>query len=451
VVDIPLPGPDGTVAALLNTVEDLTDVVAERSRAERDRLAAHDLRSRTEQSLGALGADGGAVAVLDGSTRTIQLTMMDSLGPDTPRIYGDLTLDGPLPASVSVSARTGRPVLVGDREAGLAFSPAMAQGVPGRRQRGVGVAAATGGRPGSGVHNRQLGHPSAVRRLRRRLLRALAAQCALALDRLLSRDAERAAAAATARLSEALQRSLLTDPVQPDHLQVAVRYVPAGAYAEVGGDWYDAFLTRDGSTSLVNGDVTGHDRDAAASMAQVRNVLRGIAHALVEPPAVVLSLLDLAMTNLAIGAPTTAVLAMVEQTEEQVATGERTLHWSNAGHPPSLLLSPDGEAVLLQRPTDLLLGVFAAPPRSTVVLYSHGLFERRGVDLDESLEWLRATAARLGGLPLEGLCDAPIDGLEGGGEDDVAVLAVRAHPQDRPRPAEAGSQVLPEELVVDRA
>lgn len=280
------------------------------------------------------------------------------------------------------------------------------------------------------------------------------------MDRLLSRDAERAAAAATARLSEALQRSLLTDPVPPDHLQVAVRYVPAGADAEVGGDWYDAFLTRDGSTSLVIGDVTGHDRDAAASMAQVRNVLRGIAHALVEPPAVVLSSLDLAMTNLAIGAPTTAVLAMVEQTEEQVATGERTLHWSNAGHPPSLLLSPDGEAVLLQRPTDLLLGVFAAPPRrpleplppgSTVVLYSDGLFERRGVDLDEGLEWLRATAARLGDLPLEGLCDAPIDGLEGGGEDDVAVLAVRAHPQDRPRPAEAGSQVLPEELVVDRA
>src|SRR3712207_9174557 len=93
-------------------------------------------------------------------------------------------------------------------------------------------------------------------------------------------------------MAEALQRSLLTEPPQLEDLQIAVRYMPAAEQAQVGGDWYDAFRVADGTTMLVIGDVTGHDRDDAAAMAQVRNVRRGVAHSQPESLARVLAALD---------------------------------------------------------------------------------------------------------------------------------------------------------------
>ncbi len=78
-------------------------------------------------------------------------------------------------------------------------------------------------------------------------------------------------------LAEGLQRSLLTEPPEPDHLELAVQYEPATQAAQVGGDWYDAFLQHHGATVLVVGDVVGHDTASAAAMGQVRGLLRGIA------------------------------------------------------------------------------------------------------------------------------------------------------------------------------
>ena len=83
--------------------------------------------------------------------------------------------------------------------------------------------------------------------------------------------------AAQQQLAEGLQRSLLTEPPQPDHGEIAVRYLPAAEAAQVGGDWYDAFLQPGGATMLVIGDVVGHDTEAAAAMGQLRGLLRGIA------------------------------------------------------------------------------------------------------------------------------------------------------------------------------
>ena len=126
---------------------------------------------------------------------------------------------------------------------------------------------------------------------------------------------------------------------------------------QVGGDRYDAFQVSDGSTELVVGDVSGHDQEAAVVMAQVRNVLRGIAHRMVTPPAEVLTALDQAMRDLAVGSPVTAIIAKVEQTPSEAAAGLRTFRWSNAGHPPPLPISPDGVVEVLARDVDLLLGV----------------------------------------------------------------------------------------------
>ncbi|GIG30728.1 SpoIIE family protein phosphatase [Cellulomonas marina] len=257
-------------------------------------------------------------------------------------------------------------------------------------------------------------------------------------------------------LVEELQRSLLTALPEPDHLHLVARYVPATRGAQIGGDWYDAFLVRDGSTCLVIGDVAGHDLRAAVAMAQVRNVLRGGAHAVVEPPAIILGSLDLAMHDLAIGSLTTAVLAKVEQTPELAAAGRRRLRWSNAGHLPPLLVHPDGRAELLARPSDILLGLVTGAdrhdhvaeldPGSLLLLYTDGLVERRGEGLTQGLERLRTTAEGLAGLPTGEFCDRLIAALAPDAQDDVALLAVRLHPEDQERPAEAGPRVLPADL-----
>jgi serine phosphatase RsbU (regulator of sigma subunit) len=243
-------------------------------------------------------------------------------------------------------------------------------------------------------------------------------------------------------MAEALQRSLLTEPPQQADLEIVVRYLPAAEQAQVGGDWYDAFLVGDGDTMLVIGDVTGHDRHAAAAMAQVRNVLRGVAHSQPESPARVLAALDRAMGDLAVGTLATAVLARVERGGPGMHPGQRLLRWSNAGHPAPLLIEPDGTVTLLERVPNLLLGVDVAcprvehavvlPPGSTLLLYTDGLVERRGASLDDGVAWLSAELAGLRELPLEELCDRLLAVLPEALQDDVALLALRAHPEGAP-------------------
>ncbi|MEZ0166826.1 SpoIIE family protein phosphatase [Kineococcus sp. LSe6-4] len=255
------------------------------------------------------------------------------------------------------------------------------------------------------------------------------------------------------RVAEGLQRSILTPPVQPDHVQVAVRYRPAARAARVGGDWYDAFLTPDGATVLVIGDVMGHDIDAAAAMSQVRSLLRGIAYSTGRSPALVLSGLDAAMQGLDVGTTATAVVARLED------VGGRThVRWSNAGHLDPLVVTPDGAVRTLDSgQAELLLGIDPAAGRSdhvavldrgcTVLAFTDGLIERRDAALEDRLGLLRGVVADLAAEPLEDLLDGVLGRLvPGGHEDDVALLAFRLHPLDGDRPAEAGPQRLPRGL-----
>ncbi|NAZ76166.1 SpoIIE family protein phosphatase, partial [Kineococcus sp. T13] len=391
--------------------------------------------------LGVLGAEGGAVAVRTsaaGGPDALELTMTDSLGERARRTFQHVPLDSPLP--VAVAAATGEAVVLRDHEASLAFTPQMEEVVT---STGLGswvsLPLQAAGRSVGGL---AIGWREAQAFTERdvELMSAFAAQCAHSLAALQAREQERRVAGEQRRLSEALQRSLLTAPFEPDHLQIAVRYLPAAAQAQIGGDWYDCFLAPSGATTLVVGDVAGHDRDAAAAMAQVRNLLRGVSMTLGEPPAAVLTGLDRAMTHLGVGVIATAVLAQVEQTDAERAAGLRTLRWSNAGHPPPVLLAPDGTARLLQTRADLLLGLLpdaeradhavTLEPGATVVLYTDGLVERRDAPLQDGVEWLRATLEQLHDLPVEELCDALLARLDGPLGDDVALLVLRAHPED---------------------
>jgi GAF domain-containing protein len=257
------------------------------------------------------------------------------------------------------------------------------------------------------------------------------------------------------QLAEELQRSLLTEPPQPDHGEIAVRYQPAAEAARVGGDWYDAFLQPGGATMLVIGDVVGHDTAAAAAMGQLRGLLRGIATYSDAGPVEVLRGLDASMTTLQTRTLATAAVARFEQTPDERARGTTRMRWANAGHLPPLVINPDGSvAELAAWKGDLLLGVDPEAQRresvvtldwgSTVLLYTDGLIERRDADLDAGLVRLRDALVEFADRPLQEMLDEVLERLvDGHPEDDVALVAVRLHRQDRPRPAEAGPNDVP--------
>ncbi len=292
----------------------------------------------------------------------------------------------------------------------------------------------------------------------RTLAQEIGARAGLALDNARLFDAQRG-------MADGLQQALLTPPPEPDHLHVVVRYQPAAREAQVGGDWYDAFLQPDGATMLVVGDVVGHDAGAAAAMGQLRGVLRTLAYSReADGPAQLLSATDRTARGLDVGALATVVLARVERVPDVPVTGVRVLRWSNAGHLPPVLLHADGTAQVLATEADLLLGVdpdtartehtAVVPDGSTVLLFTDGLVERRGESLDEGIARLLDVLVELKDHPLPSLCDQLLSrlsprtgsddaGRDQGGEDDVALLAVRAYPEDRPRPIEAGPNVLP--------
>jgi hypothetical protein len=198
-------------------------------------------------------------------------------------------------------------------------------------------------------------------------------------------------------------------------------------------------------------------------MGQLRGLLRGIATYSDEGPVEVLRGLDASMTTLQMRTLATAAVARFEQTPDERTRGVTRMRWANAGHLPPLVINPDGTvAELASWKGDLLLGVNPETRRresvvtldrgSTVLLYTDGLIERRDSDLDDGLVRLRSTLVELADHPLEDLLDEVIERLvHGRPDDDVAIVAVRLHRQDEPRPAEAGPIRVPPDVPPDRA
>jgi phosphoserine phosphatase RsbU/P len=182
---------------------------------------------------------------------------------------------------------------------------------------------------------------------------------------------------------------------------------------------------------LVIGDVAGHDASAAATMAQVRGMLRAIASTAADSPAAVLSTADQVLADLGLRTLVTVAVATVSRDRD----GTATVSWSNAGHPPPVLRCADGRVQLLDRPPERLLGVapdvarsdheLALHPGDTLLLYTDGLVERRTATLDAGFTWLLQAVQAHGQRPLDELCDELLAELGGRGDDDVALLAVR--------------------------
>ncbi|MEV5548772.1 SpoIIE family protein phosphatase [Streptomyces sp. NPDC052309] len=230
--------------------------------------------------------------------------------------------------------------------------------------------------------------------------------------------------------AEQLQRALLPGLPRSDHWELTARYVPSSTTAEVGGDWYDAFVLPGGDTVLIIGDVSGHDLQAAVAMSALRNMLRGIAVDRQEPPGEVLRRLDLASQTLSPQSTATCVYALVKSDG-----GPRELHHSSAGHLPPLLTTHEGETRYLDQGRGLLIGMDPdlprpsardpLPPRSTLLLFTDGLIERRGESLDDALARLRRHTADHARDPLDVFCDELIIKFGADASDDIALLALR--------------------------
>ncbi|ARH93002.1 PAS sensor protein [Streptomyces sp. MOE7] len=307
----------------------------------------------------------------------------------------------------------------------------------------------------------------------------LAARAAVCIDnaRLYRREHERALI---------LQRSLLP-PGDPEAagLDIACRYLPGTTATEVGGDWFDVIELPGHRTALVVGDVMGRGLRAAVAMGELRTAVRTLALLDLEP-AEVLSALDEIARGLggsgdgrstagagrgrsgsargALDAGRSARTA--DLSEVYLATCvyavydpvTRRATFANAGHLPPVVVEDGEDALLLDVPPGMPLGVggepfeeieVELPDGALLALYTDGLVESRHHPLDEGLQAFRAALSDAG-RALEDACDHVLSALDTShGEDDIALLMARVH--GLPKDAVGDWSLAPEARSVARA
>ncbi|WP_406155784.1 SpoIIE family protein phosphatase [Streptomyces sp. NBC_00882] len=228
-----------------------------------------------------------------------------------------------------------------------------------------------------------------------------------------------------------LQEAMLPTGRQRSHHSAAVRYRPAVGTLNVCGDWYDLVDLVGGHRVGVSvGDVVGHGLPAAGVMGQLRSALSA-ASRVAGGPAEALDVLG-RYAHVVDGAESaTAVTTFID-------LDHGTLTYSSAGHPPPMLVHPDGRVECLDKATDPPLDARPDPmPRvqaattftsgATLALYTDGLVERRREDIDTGLARLADSLARHREDDPETLADAVLLELlpPGGATDDTALVIVR--------------------------
>ncbi|MEV6486000.1 SpoIIE family protein phosphatase [Streptomyces sp. NPDC051576] len=241
----------------------------------------------------------------------------------------------------------------------------------------------------------------------------------------------RSAHAREREVALALQEAMLPTRRQSVSHQIAVRYRPAVGSLNVCGDWYDVVGLVGGDRIGVSvGDVVGHGLAAAGVMGQLRSALSATSR-VADGPAQALDVLG-RYAHVVDGAESATVVTTF------VDFDQHTITYSSAGHPPPVLVHPDGRVEFLDRATDPPLDARPAPmPRpqagttfsrgSTLVLYTDGLIERRREDIDRGLARLADSLVRHQNADPEALADAVLLELlpRGGATDDTALIIVR--------------------------
>ncbi|MER5193619.1 SpoIIE family protein phosphatase [Streptomyces sp. NPDC002755] len=256
----------------------------------------------------------------------------------------------------------------------------------------------------------------------RAVLTSTAGLIAQALDRARLYDTQH-------RLVHDLQAALLphTLPEVPG-LDVAARYLPATRGMDIGGDFYDLIRLDTATAAATIGDVQGHNVNAAALMGQVRTAVHANAGA---APDEVLARTNRLLTDLDPGLFTSCLYVHLDLTAHLACL-------ATAGHPPPLLRHPDGRTEVLDVPPGLLLGIdpdarytsteIPLPPGAVLALYTDGMVEAPGVDIDDAVDALARELGRTGPGTMNALADALVRHARRSTprSDDIALLLI--HP-----------------------
>jgi serine phosphatase RsbU (regulator of sigma subunit) len=382
------------------------------------------VRVITDVGRTAIGALRSAVALLEPDTLQLRVVNADGLPAEGPDAAGRrLTMDTPSVMTRAIATR--RPVLVTDSEDLRRQFEGDAVADTGDERSWIGLPLLAAGQP-LGALRFSFGAARRITEEERVFLEALAGQCSLAVERADMYEREH-------NTAMTLQRSLLPDelPMVPG-LLLDARYLPVTRNMDIGGDWYDVFRLPEGRMAVTIGDVMGKGLTAAAGMGRVRNALRALALTDSRPIAVLTGLDRLFTATEEEDTVTTVTYLVIDP-----ATGEGLA--GNAGHLPTLLISPEGKASLEQASGEFGTPLGWASPRkqhtfrmvpgSSAVFYSDGLVENRARGLDAGLEEL----VRVGSSVPPGILDKPgrllqhlLDHMLAGHEqdDDVTLLVM---------------------------
>jgi PAS domain S-box-containing protein len=433
---------DGEVVGAWGTTQDISERVA-----DRDALDAEHVRRVTAEAVaefaatlsGAAGRQDVADAVHEamrptGDVSFVALGLLEDAEPVLssyfagPAITNDLVARyRRLPLSVDTPMTrviaTGTPVALADRSAQHDEFPAVVPDAGAEKTQAllvVPILRASGtvlGAIGIGwSHARTLDGPVVD------MAHEIATITARTVERLELVDLERSVA-------QTLQLGLLALDVHTTDALVRARYQAAEASMAIGGDWYDAVDRDDGRLAVAVGDVVGRGLPAATTMGQLRAAL-GVASLQAGNAADAVRILDRYARHVPGAMCATVAFALLDP-------ARRELSYVTAGHPPPVLVGPDGEITFLDRAVSWPLGIESEErraaaataelaPGSLLLLYTDGLIERRHEPIDDGLARLRETVARCWSLPLRRVKNAIFGALvDDGANDDIALVAVR--------------------------
>jgi signal transduction histidine kinase/DNA-binding NarL/FixJ family response regulator len=397
----------GDIAAALNT----------------SRTMAQVTRTLFDHVAGELGADLLNIGVLDPVADAVRVHVAGQIPTDLRMRYRVVARDAALP--IADVLRTGQSVVLDHAGLRLAYPDAVDEldragihnlvGVPLQSNDGTTVGSLTFTRA-DGQDGRPFSSDEVTTIMR------VAAMCADAIERVRLYELAR-------QTSDSLQHGLLQLELEAPQAVWCARYRPVAEPLEVGGDWYDVFALDDDRLGVTIGDVVGQGLAAATTMGQLRSALSAVALDQ-DDPASAIDGLDRYARRVPGAHMATVAYAIVDPVNQQI-------HYHAAGHPPPLLVTPDGHARLLEGARSWpLIGAARSrpgadtvefPPGSLLVLYTDGLVERRHRPLGDGLDAMVEAARAAWNLPVGVLCDAVLDALCGTepARDDIAMVAVR--------------------------
>lgn len=233
-------------------------------------------------------------------------------------------------------------------------------------------------------------------------------------------------------IADKLQGAMLSLPDAVPGIAFAHAYNAAGTAARVGGDFYDLFELDENRAGIVIGDVSGKGLDAAVLASMIKNAIRAHASERGKPPHRVLALAsDLVYRNTPPESFATVFFCVLDRADGTIA-------YANAGHPPPVLMTPNGEATPLL-PTGPIVGAFGGirfepaaltmTPGDTLVLYTDGLTEARDASglfgEDRLITLAREGARRPVAEIVRELVEGAVAFSSGPLKDDLAILVIR--------------------------